>query len=223
MDGVPSDSEDTVARRSRRRTDTDTFRTVVELLDAWDPEFKSYTVASERMQVYLDRALNPEPIDAATHDVKTPHEVDTADIVIDDDIGINVYRQFREQEFHELRALISDCQQDRLIVWAYQLPIDDSSRDQWEFARSRYTGGGGSLSDIRFVHHIPEEDEAGTVELLLEYPEAMLFAFLSLVVGVALIVGTLGDGRSIVGGPVVTGMTSLVLVVLLILLWGVNR
>lgn len=204
-----------MARRSRRRTDTDTFRTVVELLDAWDPEFNSYTVASERMQVYLDRALNPEPIDAATYDVTTPHEVDTADIVVDDDIGINVYRQFR--------ALVSDCKQDRLIVWAYRLPIDDSSRDQWEFARSRYTGGGGSLSDIRFVHHIPEEDDPGPLEVLLEYPEAMLFALLSLVVGVALIVGTIGDGRSIVGGPVVTGMTSLVLVVLLILLWGANR
>ncbi len=212
-----------MARRSRRQSDTDTFETVLDLLERWDPEFKSYTVASERMQIYLDRALNPDPIDAAAYDVRTPHKPDTADIVIDDDLGINVYRQFREQEYNQFRALVHDCRQDKLIVWAYQLPIDDSSRDQWEFARSRYTGGAGAMSDIRFIHYIPERDDEGAVELLLEYPEATLFAILSGIVGVSLILGTLRNARSIVGGPVVTGMTSLVLVVLLILLWGANR
>lgn len=211
-----------MVRRSGRRTGN-AFDTVVELLEDWEPEFSSYTVASERMQVYLDRALNPEPIDARTTPVRTPHEPNSADIVVGDDVGINVYREFGKQEYHDFRALVSDCKQDKLIAWAYTLPVDDSSRDQWAFARSRYTGGAGSLSDIRFVHCIPEADDPGPIEALLEYPEAMLFAVLSGVVGVALIVGTLRGGRSIVGGPVVTGITSLVLVVLLILLWGANR
>jgi len=175
------------------------------------------------MQVYLDRALNPDPIDGMTAGVKTPNNPNSADIVVGDSIGINVYREFKKQEYHQFRALVSDCKQDTLIAWAYQLPVDDQSRDQWEFARSRYTGGAGSVSDIRFVHYIPEDDDPTSMEALLEYPEAMLFAILSAVVGVALIVGTLGGGRSIVGGPIVTGITSLVLVVLLILLWGANR
>jgi hypothetical protein len=175
------------------------------------------------MQVYLDRALNPDPIDVGAVDIRSPPERTSADIVVGDDIGVNVYRQFREQEHQALRALISNCDQDELIVWAYRLPVDDDSRDQWAFARSRYTGGAGSLSDIRFLHCIPEDDDPGPVEILLEYPEALLFAMLSVVVGVALIVGTLGDGRSVVGGPVATGITALVLVVMLILLWGANR
>lgn len=223
MDGFSRDSEDTVARRSGRRTGDATYETVLELLSEWEPEFKTYTVASERMQVYLDRALNPDPIDGPGVAVTSPHSPTSADIVVGDDVGINVYRQFRDQEHQDLRALISNCDQERLVAWAYRLPVDDNSRDQWEFARSRYTGGAGSVDDVRFVHCIPEDDDPGTVEALLEYPEALLFAMLSVVVGVALIVGTLGDGRSIVGGPVATGITSLVLVVLLILLWGANR
>jgi hypothetical protein len=212
-----------VARRSRRRGEGVTFEEVRELVEAWDPEFKSYTVATERMQVYLDRALNPDPIDSRTITVVSPHEADCADIVVGDDIGINVYRTFSKQEFHEFRALASDCKQRYLLAWAYQLPVDDDSRDQWAFARSRYTGGTGSVEDIRFVHHIPEDDEPGPVEAALEYPEALLFALLSVGVGVALLVGSVGGGRSIVGGLLVTGTTSLVLVVMLILLWGANQ
>lgn len=216
-------SEDTVARRSRRRSDDVTFEEVRELVDAWNPEFKSYTVARERMQVYLDRALNPDPIDSQTVSVDSPHDPNSADIVVGDDVGINVYREFGKQEFHEFRALVSDCKQSDLLVWAYQLPVDDDSRDQWAFARSRYTGGAGSVDDIQFVHHIPEDDDPGPIEAALEYPEALLFALLSVVVGVALLVGSVGGGRSIVGGPVETGVTSLVLIVLLILLWGANQ
>jgi len=212
-----------VARRSRRRGEDVTFEEVLELVEDWAPEFKDYTVATERMQVYLDRALNPDPIDARTVQVGSSHDPNSADIVVGEDIGINVYRKFGKQEFHEFRALVSDCEQQHLLVWAYQLPVADDSRDQWAFARSRYTGGAGSVADIQFVHYIPEDDDPGPIEAALEYPEALLFALLSVVVGVALLVGSVGGGRSIVGGPVETGVTSLVLVVLLVLLWGANQ
>lgn len=212
-----------MSRRPRRRGEDVSFEEVRDLVEAWDPEFKDYTVARERMQVYLDRALNPDPIDARTVSVGSPHDPNSADIVVGDEVGINVYRQFGKQEFHEFRALVSDCKQRHLIVWAYQLPVDDDSRDQWAFARSRYTGGAESVADIQFVHHIPEDDDTGPIEAALEYPEALLFALLSVVVGVALLVGSVGGGRSIVGGPIETGVTSLVLIVLLILLWGANQ
>jgi hypothetical protein len=220
---VPVVGEDTVARRPRRRGEDVTFAEVRELVEAWDPDFKDYTVAHERMQVYLDRALNPDPIDARTVSVGSPHDQHSADIVVGDDVGINVYRTFGTQEFHEFRALVSDCDQRHLLVWAYQLPIDDESRDQWAFARSRYTGGAGSVADIEFVHYIPEDDDTGPIEVALQYPEAALFALLSVVVGVALLVGSVGGGRSIIGGPLETGATSLVLIVLLILLRGANQ
>lgn len=212
-----------MARRPRRHGEDVTFEEVRKLVGAWNPEFEDYTVARERMQVYLDRALNPDPIDARTVSVGSPHDPNSADIVVGDDVGINVYREFGKQESQEFRALVSDCKQRHLLVWAYQLPIDDESRDQWAFARSRYTGGAGSVADIEFVHYIPEDDDPGPIEAALEYPEASLFALLSVVVGVALLIGSVGGGRSIVGGPVETGITSLVLIVLLILLWGANQ
>lgn len=211
------------SRRRRRASEDISFEEVVSIVEAWEPEFKSYTVAKERMQVYLDRRLNPDPIDGQRADVRSPPGSTNCDIVVDDRIGVNVYREFSKQQYNDFRALVNDCEQDYIVMWAHTLPIDDHSKDQWEYARSRHTGQQADVRDVRFVHCIPEESGKGRLQELLLYPEAMLFAVLSVVISVALLVGSASGSRSIVGGPVTTGVVSLVLIVLLVLLWGANR
>jgi hypothetical protein len=215
-----------VSRRSRRRRQASqevTFEEVVSIVEAWQPEFKSYTVAKERMQVYLDRRLNPDPIDGQRADVRSPPGPTNCDIVVDGRIGVNVYRSFSKQQYNDFRALVNDCEQEYIVMWAHTLPIDDHSKDQWEYARSRYTGRQADVKDVQFVHCLPEESSQGWLQELLQYPEAMLFAVLSVVISVALLLGSASGSRSIVGGPVTTGVVSLVLIVLLVLLWGANR
>jgi hypothetical protein len=206
------------------RRDDVSFEEVTDLLEAWDPTFHSYTVAEERMQLYLDRALNPDPIEAPQRaEVRASPSQTDCDVVINDEIGINIYRKFTKQEFANFRRLLDDCPQDYVVMYAYDLGVEDSSRDQWRWTRSRYAGGLNDIEDIRFIHFVPGGEEPGRFDALFENPEAVLFGALSLVVGVALLVGSASGGESIVGGPVVTGLTSLVLVILLVLLWGISE
>lgn len=79
------------------------------------------------------------------------------------------------------------------------------------------------MEDIRFVHFVPGGEVPGRFAAITENLEAVLFGALSVVVGVALLVGRATGGESIVGGPVVTGLTSLILVILLVLLWGISE
>lgn len=206
------------------RRDEVSYEEVIELLEAGDPTFHSYTVAEERMQLYLDRALNPDPIEAPQRaDVRASPAQTDCDVVINDEIGINIYRKFTKQEFAQFRQLLDDCPQKYVIMYAYDLGVEDSSRDQWRWTRFRYAGGTNDVEDLRFIHFVPGGEEPGRLAPLLENPEAVLFGALSLVVGTALLVGSASGGESIVGGPVVTGLTSLALVVLLVLLWGISE
>jgi hypothetical protein len=206
------------------RRDEVRYDEVIDLLEAWEPTFHSYTVAEERMQLYLDRALNPDPIEAPQRaEIEASLGQTDCDVVINDEIGVNIYRKFTKQEYANFRRLLDDCPQDYVIMYGYQLPVDDSSRDQWRWTRTRYEGGWNDIEDVRFIHYVAGEEETGQFAALFENPEAILFGVLTLVVGVALLVGSASGGQSIVGGPIVTGLTSLVLVVLLILLWGVSE
>lgn len=200
------------------------YEEVIDLLESWEPTFHSYTVAAERMQLYLDRALNPDPIEAPQRaEIDASVDETQCDLVVNDEIGINIYRKFSEQEFTQFRQLVNDCSHQYVIMYAYDLGVEDSSRDQWRWTRSRYEGGTRQVKDIRFVQFIPGGEEPGRFAPITENPEAVLFGVLSVVVGVALLVGSASGGESIVGGPVVTGLTSLILVILLVLLWGISE
>ena len=206
------------------RRDDASFDEIIDLLEEWEPTFQSYTVAEERMQLYLDRALNPDPIEAPQRaDIRASPDQTDSDVVVNDDIGINIYRKFTKQEYDQLRRLLDDSSQSHIVMYAYDLPVEDDSRDQWRWTRSRYAGGYGDVEDIQFVHYVPGSAEPGRFAALLENPEAVLFGALSLVVGVALLVGSASGSQSVVGGPVVTGLTSLVLVILLVMLWGISE
>lgn len=207
------------------RTETVDFEDVVELLEEWDPTFHSYTVAEERMQVYLDRALNPDPVEVPDRTtVQLPTEPTECDVVVGEAIGVNIYRRFRKREQAEFRRQLQNCEQDWVVMYAHDLPTNDSSRDQWRWTKSRYSGGRGHVEDIRFVHNVPDEEtDGGLSQVLLESPEAVLFGTLALVVGIALLVGSTTSRESFVGGPVITSLVAVICILLLVLLWTMTE
>lgn len=101
------------------RQDAVSYEEVIDLLESWEPTFHSYTVAAERMQLYLDRALNPDPIEAPQRaEIDAALDEAECDPVVNDEIGINIYRKFSGQEFTQFRQLINDCSQQYVIMYA---------------------------------------------------------------------------------------------------------
>jgi len=143
-----------------------TFRTVVGLVKDWRPteaygherEFQS------ELQDYLDEHLNNGGgiLDGGTYAVSTERGASRGDVVINDQIGIELKRDFTNSQKKKLRGQLEDYADHYDYVIACACGISDM--DGWRDLEKKVgnNGPGIGLQQTQFEFIIKREENFGT-------------------------------------------------------------
>jgi hypothetical protein len=144
--------------------DEQTFRTVVDLLDAWRPskDYRSESKFQNELAGFLDEQLNEQGQDAIggliggageNYVVSRERGKSNGDVVVDDTVGIELKRNFSNSQKHRLRGQLDSYADHYPYVIALACGIEDP--DGWRDLENKKTqqrmGIGMNQTEFRFI------------------------------------------------------------------------
>ena len=145
-------------------------RDVIDLVDQWIPsaEYDHERKYQSELQDYLDQALNQQSgglglgLDAGggSHVVSTERGTSYGDVVVDDEVGIELKRNFTNSQKKKLRGQLEDYADNYDYVIACACGIEDM--DGWRELENKFIDRNRGMMDMtQFAFVIKRREDMG--------------------------------------------------------------
>jgi len=141
----------------------ETGEKVWELVQEWNPseEYDHERKYQSELQEYLEKRLNEEndPLDSTDYAVSTEHGTAKGDVVVNDEVGIELKRNFSNSQKRKLRGQLEDYGDNYDFVIACACGVED--RDGWYEVKNKIENSRevGDMTGYEFI--IKERDSFG--------------------------------------------------------------
>lgn len=138
--------------------DQQTARKTLDFVEEWIPSehYDHERKFQSELQDHLQQELNRDPLGGAkNHDVSTERGMSRGDVVVDDRVGIELKRDFSNDQERKLKGQLSDYRGEYDFVIACACGIDDM--DGWNRVKKECQNTGMGIADpntapVEFVH-----------------------------------------------------------------------